>query len=231
MAAMEILAILGLLVGIGLSIIGGLWLLVKMFTESILWGLAGLFCGGIASLVFVIMYWEDAKSPFLMNLGGAALVFICLMASPGYREQLTNPNNVYQMEDFMDEETAQNLDSEFLQDVDPEAAAQEQTQTSDLDAWRELQEIHGTFYLGQVLEVDPATLTTPEQFKRYKRGLEMRKEDLQNRKQTLDTNNPEKIAEFREEVHLLKQRSQELKAAIEEYRAGDRQPQPSEDLP
>ncbi|MDF3058294.1 MAG: hypothetical protein K0R17_2509 [Rariglobus sp.] len=57
---------LGLLIGFAASI----WFIVISFKESILWGLACLFIP-LASLVFTIMYWSDAKKPFLIS------VFIC----------------------------------------------------------------------------------------------------------------------------------------------------------
>lgn len=64
----SILAILGLV----LLIVGGLWLLVKAFQKSILWGLGSLFIGPVL-LVFAIMHWEACKKPFLIWLAGFVL--------------------------------------------------------------------------------------------------------------------------------------------------------------
>lgn len=67
--------IVWVLLGIGavLCIIGGIWLLVVAFQESIGWGLACLIIPFV-SLIFVIMYWDKAKKPFLLNLVGAVLL-------------------------------------------------------------------------------------------------------------------------------------------------------------
>ena len=50
----------------------GIWLVVIGFQRSILWGLAVLFIP-FAGLIFVIMYWQDAKKPFLISLGAFAV--------------------------------------------------------------------------------------------------------------------------------------------------------------
>jgi hypothetical protein len=64
--------------GYGAIIVGGIWLLVKAFTESIVWGLLCLFIP-IAGLIFVITHWEDAKSPFLLQVAGIVLVVVAVV--------------------------------------------------------------------------------------------------------------------------------------------------------
>ena len=58
-------AVLGMLLGV----VGGVGIIVLAFQESILWGLACLVIPG-AALVFVIMNWEEAKTPFFISLAG-----------------------------------------------------------------------------------------------------------------------------------------------------------------
>lgn len=53
-------------------LVGGIWLLVEAFKESILWGLGSLFIPFV-SLVFVIMHWDVSKTPFLIWIGGLVL--------------------------------------------------------------------------------------------------------------------------------------------------------------
>lgn len=67
-----ILTLLGLLV----SLIGGIWLIVAAFQRSIAWGLCVIFVP-LANVVFVFYDWKAAKGPFvcwllgLMFLGGS----------------------------------------------------------------------------------------------------------------------------------------------------------------
>ena len=68
---MEILSIVGAV----LCIIGGLWLIVLAFQESILWGLACLFLPFV-SILFVVTHWAEAKGAFLTSLAGAALIIV-----------------------------------------------------------------------------------------------------------------------------------------------------------
>jgi hypothetical protein len=72
-------------VGTGLFVIGalvmgvaGIVLLIKAFQTSVLWGLGYLFVPFV-SLIFVIMYWQDTKKPFLYTLAGL-VVFLVGMA-------------------------------------------------------------------------------------------------------------------------------------------------------
>lgn len=71
---MEILGLLIMFVGFGITFVGGMWLLVLAFQENILWGLAYMIIPFV-SLVFLVMFWEDTKKPFLISLGGTLLMF------------------------------------------------------------------------------------------------------------------------------------------------------------
>lgn len=77
---MSIIGILGLIMwaaGAIIALIFGIQLLIIAFKTHILWGLGYIFvpfCG----LVFIIMYWQETKSPFLKSL--IAIPFIIVGA-------------------------------------------------------------------------------------------------------------------------------------------------------
>lgn len=62
------------IVGVLLTVVGGLWLLVVGFQTSILWGI-GMLLLPIISLIFVVLHWQQAKSPFLLQIVGVVLLF------------------------------------------------------------------------------------------------------------------------------------------------------------
>jgi hypothetical protein len=62
-------------VGVLVMAVTGIVLLVKAFQTSILWGLGYLFVPFV-SLIFVVMYWNDTKKPFLYMLGGLAVFVV-----------------------------------------------------------------------------------------------------------------------------------------------------------
>ena len=61
--------------GIALLIIGGIGTLIAAFKTSILWGLGCLLIAP-ASLIFLVLHWDEAKNPFFLQLVGFALAFI-----------------------------------------------------------------------------------------------------------------------------------------------------------
>ncbi len=67
---------LNLLMGIGLlsAMIGGIWLLVVAFQESVLWGIGTIFIP-LVGLIFAVTHWAEAKWPFLVNLVGWMLLY------------------------------------------------------------------------------------------------------------------------------------------------------------
>ena len=71
-----------MVVGYGIAIVGGIWLLVVAFRESLGWGLCSLLLP-IVSLVFAITHWDDAKKPFLTNLVGVAVVIVGILLKAG----------------------------------------------------------------------------------------------------------------------------------------------------
>ena len=61
------------MLGLAILVIGGLWLLIEAFTASILWGIGCLLITPV-SLVFIFVHWDRAKSPFILQLVGLALI-------------------------------------------------------------------------------------------------------------------------------------------------------------
>jgi hypothetical protein len=79
---MEALGMLLLVVGIAGSLVGGIWFLVVAFQESVLWGLGCLFCS-VVSLIFLIMHWDKAYKPFLVQLVSAVPLIIASLLMEG----------------------------------------------------------------------------------------------------------------------------------------------------
>jgi hypothetical protein len=74
------MSVIGLvLAGIGgiAVLVFGVILLVKAFQTSVLWGLGYIFVPFV-SLIFVIMYWQETKKPFLYLLAGSAVMAVGL---------------------------------------------------------------------------------------------------------------------------------------------------------
>lgn len=62
------------LIGLVVAFIGGIWLIVAAFQESVVWGLLTLFIGP-AGLIFAIMHWDKGGKPLMLNIGGLVLLF------------------------------------------------------------------------------------------------------------------------------------------------------------
>ena len=74
----EALIILGALI----AFVGGIWLLVVTFQESILWGIGSILLP-LVSLIFVVMHWDVSKKPFLIQVVGCVIVIVgILMLAP-----------------------------------------------------------------------------------------------------------------------------------------------------
>ena len=61
-----------------IAVAASLWIVVIAFQRSVLWGLAVLLVP-FAELVFVIMYWQDAKKPFLIMLVASIAMGVSLV--------------------------------------------------------------------------------------------------------------------------------------------------------
>lgn len=64
-----------LILGFILMVIGGIWLVIEAFRESVLWGL-GVLLIPIVGLIFVVLHWDVAGKPFLIQLAGVILWFV-----------------------------------------------------------------------------------------------------------------------------------------------------------
>ena len=69
-----------LYLGIVILIIGWILFLIEAFKQSILWGL-GCFLFAPLCIIFLIFYWQEAKSSFFIQIIGIALVFMSGMAN------------------------------------------------------------------------------------------------------------------------------------------------------
>ena len=61
--------------GFAIIIIGAIGFLIAAFRNSILWGLGCLLFSPI-SIVFLVLYWQQAKNPFFLQLVGLGVVFL-----------------------------------------------------------------------------------------------------------------------------------------------------------
>ena len=73
-----------------LCIVGGIWLLVVAFKTSVWWGLGSLLIP-VVGIVFAIMHWQAAKTPFLIYLVGVVLTVIGVMNSPEISNAMSTP--------------------------------------------------------------------------------------------------------------------------------------------
>jgi len=56
-----------ILIGLVISLIYGIKILILAFKTSILWGLGSLLVPFV-SLIFIVMHWQETRSPFLRSL-------------------------------------------------------------------------------------------------------------------------------------------------------------------
>ena len=75
---MEVIGMILMAVGMIVAFIGGIWFLVVAFQESVLWGV-GCLLVPFVSLIFLIMYWDVAGKPFLIQLAGVVPMFAGMM--------------------------------------------------------------------------------------------------------------------------------------------------------
>ena len=75
---MEVIGLCLFAVGLIVAIIGGIWFLIVAFQESVLWGLGCLLFSPV-SLIFLIMHWDEAGKPFLVQLAGVVPMFAGMM--------------------------------------------------------------------------------------------------------------------------------------------------------
>jgi len=79
------IAVIFMLVGMAVGFVAGIWTIVRIFQESILWGLAALFIP-FAGLVAVAMFWEKTRRSFVGQMLCIGILFVAyFMVDPLYR--------------------------------------------------------------------------------------------------------------------------------------------------
>ena len=78
---METIGLILLVIGFLIALVYGIQLLIVAFRESIWWGLGSIFIP-LVSLIFVIMYWPQAKSPFRRGLLAIPFYLVGFALSP-----------------------------------------------------------------------------------------------------------------------------------------------------
>ena len=62
------------IIGFILALSGGIWLMLIIFTESVLWGLLSLLLP-VVGTIFAFMNWEISKHAFITQVIGVVLLF------------------------------------------------------------------------------------------------------------------------------------------------------------
>jgi hypothetical protein len=73
-----------IIVAYGFLLVGGVMMLIEAFRVGVLWGLACLLLP-IVSIFFLVVHWNVARKPFMVQLCGFALLvvgFVVLSDSP-----------------------------------------------------------------------------------------------------------------------------------------------------
>ncbi len=69
----ELLSIIGIII----VAVGGIFLLIETFRESILWGIGGILISPIL-LLFIVLHWDVSKRPVVIQIVGLLIMFIGL---------------------------------------------------------------------------------------------------------------------------------------------------------
>jgi hypothetical protein len=75
----HVLGALTMWAGMLLLVVGGLFLLIAGFRESVLWGLGMLFLPFV-SLIFLVLHWGRAKNSFFLQLYGIGFLIVGALA-------------------------------------------------------------------------------------------------------------------------------------------------------
>ena len=79
--------ILTLVASLGMLVFG-IQILIKAFQQSIWWGLGYLFVPFVG-LFYIIMFWDDAKKPFLYSLACAPVLVIGMVLAGAFSGDLS----------------------------------------------------------------------------------------------------------------------------------------------
>ncbi|MEI8669936.1 hypothetical protein P4S65_17980 [Pseudoalteromonas sp. B131b] len=66
----EVLSIIGIII----VVVGGIFLLIETFRESILWGIGCILISPI-SLLFIVLHWDVSKKPVVIQIVGLIIMF------------------------------------------------------------------------------------------------------------------------------------------------------------
>ena len=61
------------IIGGVIALVGGLWMLVEIFSTGLLWGIGSLLFSPI-SLIWLITHWQQGKYPFLVQMTGIVIM-------------------------------------------------------------------------------------------------------------------------------------------------------------
>ena len=64
-----------IIIGALIAIVGGIFLLIETFRESILWGIGCIIISPI-SFIFIILHWDVSKKPVLIQLAGFGIMLV-----------------------------------------------------------------------------------------------------------------------------------------------------------
>ena len=64
-----------IVIGTIVAVIGWIWILIHAFSEDIMWGIGGLFCG-ILAIVYGVLHWEELKVPTIIYITGLVIGII-----------------------------------------------------------------------------------------------------------------------------------------------------------
>lgn len=81
MKGMEVIQLIFIILGVLVSMVGGVMGIVVAFRRSFLWGVAWIFVP-FAALIFLRRYWAEARTSFLVTLLGALVMWIGYFLNP-----------------------------------------------------------------------------------------------------------------------------------------------------
>jgi hypothetical protein len=189
-----------LLIALGLTVlvnvVAGLWFLVAAFRVGILWGICVLLIPG-AALVFLVMHWAEAKTPFLISLLTGIGMLALLLSS---------------------KETLQTAAKDLLaqvqvhEPIEAEAVEKGQSKSDAPPAATEVESVSDAAKSADLLALKRVELD------RLAQEMNRRYADLQARQATLDARDPAAVKAFNAEAkkyHEVRQQVAARKAELD----------------
>jgi FtsH-binding integral membrane protein len=78
---MTMIALMLILLGLVIFVVGGIEFLIAAFQERIWWGLGCLFIP-IVQIIFLIVHWQAARKPFSRQLVGFVVMVVGAILNP-----------------------------------------------------------------------------------------------------------------------------------------------------